>query len=430
MRRHHPGRAADAARGVDAEHRLADRAERIGEVELGHHHALEHVRRLADHHRVDVRPGHPGVVEGPFRRLPDETRDRDVLPLGGVLGLPDPDDRDPVHAASPSRTATRFCCRHGPLVACATTRRTRRSATAPAAAARRSSPPTIIGPAAVSTGCRCSPNASRKSSSWCGYSTCSQAASTSSAPGVLGSGRGRRRSGQVTTAECWRLDPVVDPADPGRRIGQLAGPVADREDHRGRTVGDVSRRDLRDVGKPAAVPHRLGLQAGQPASIRPQRRDRVRVELDRQGAIELTAGRTGEGIDQCGVDRLPPTRAVLQHLDRLGERERAVHLQVRLTDRRPGADGIESADEGERKALQVVTRAGDGEADVTLRQPDLAQSIVDDRQQHLDLVAGRLGRRLERRRRDDRHRPVEVPHRRSPCRCRSPRRARRSGGST
>ena len=47
-------RAADAAGGVDAHDRLAGRAERVGEVQLRHHHALEHVGRLADDDGVDV----------------------------------------------------------------------------------------------------------------------------------------------------------------------------------------------------------------------------------------------------------------------------------------------------------------------------------------------------------------------------------------
>ena len=57
------GRPADRARGVHAHHRLADRAERVGEVELRHRDALEHVGRLADHDRVDVGPRHARVVE-------------------------------------------------------------------------------------------------------------------------------------------------------------------------------------------------------------------------------------------------------------------------------------------------------------------------------------------------------------------------------
>ena len=51
-------RAADAAGGVHAQHRLARAAERVGEEELGLHDALERVGRLADHDRVDVGPRH------------------------------------------------------------------------------------------------------------------------------------------------------------------------------------------------------------------------------------------------------------------------------------------------------------------------------------------------------------------------------------
>ena len=70
-----------------------------GEVQLGHHHALEHVRGLADHDRVDVVPAEPGVVERPQCGLADEPGDRDVVPLGLVVGLPDPDDRAPVRSS-------------------------------------------------------------------------------------------------------------------------------------------------------------------------------------------------------------------------------------------------------------------------------------------------------------------------------------------
>jgi hypothetical protein len=40
---------------VHPQQRLTDGAEGVGQVQLGHHHALEQVRRLADHDRVDVR---------------------------------------------------------------------------------------------------------------------------------------------------------------------------------------------------------------------------------------------------------------------------------------------------------------------------------------------------------------------------------------
>jgi hypothetical protein len=48
---------------VHAQDRLADRSERIGEEQLGHHHALEHVGCLADDDRVDVRVVELGVGE-------------------------------------------------------------------------------------------------------------------------------------------------------------------------------------------------------------------------------------------------------------------------------------------------------------------------------------------------------------------------------
>ena len=64
---HDRGRAADRAGGVHPEQRLADRAQRVGQVQLGHHHALEEVGRLADDDGVDVGPGHLGVGEGPRR---------------------------------------------------------------------------------------------------------------------------------------------------------------------------------------------------------------------------------------------------------------------------------------------------------------------------------------------------------------------------
>ena len=54
-----PGRPADRAGRVHPQQRLAGGAERVGQVQLGHHHALEQVGRLADHDRVDVRQRRP-----------------------------------------------------------------------------------------------------------------------------------------------------------------------------------------------------------------------------------------------------------------------------------------------------------------------------------------------------------------------------------
>ena len=63
------GRAADRAGGVHAQQRLPGGAERVGQEQLGHHHALEQVRRLADDDRVDLVERHLGVLEGAVDRL-------------------------------------------------------------------------------------------------------------------------------------------------------------------------------------------------------------------------------------------------------------------------------------------------------------------------------------------------------------------------
>ena len=90
LRRDDARRAADAAGGVHAHHRLADRAERVGEVQLGHRDALEHVGRLADDDRVDVGVRHARVVERLLRGFAHEARDRHVLARGAVMVCPMP----------------------------------------------------------------------------------------------------------------------------------------------------------------------------------------------------------------------------------------------------------------------------------------------------------------------------------------------------
>src|SRR6185312_17205003 len=102
------------------------------------------VGRLADDDGVDVPPAEAGVLERARRRLAHQPGERDVLPLGGVLRLPDTDDRATVHAP-PSSKQTRFCWRQGPLVAWATARRALPSITFRAAAPTRVRPATMIG---------------------------------------------------------------------------------------------------------------------------------------------------------------------------------------------------------------------------------------------------------------------------------------------
>ena len=147
---HDGGRAAHRAGGVHPEQRLADRAERVGQEQLRHHHALEEVGGLADDDGVDVRPGHLGVGERPVGGLAHEAGHRHVAPGGRVLGLADADDGDSVvPISSPFQdTATRFCCRHGPLVAWATPRSASPAMIRLAASPMRMRPAAIIGLAA------------------------------------------------------------------------------------------------------------------------------------------------------------------------------------------------------------------------------------------------------------------------------------------
>ena len=107
--------AADRTGGVHPEHRLAHGAERVGEVQLGLHDALEQVGRLAEHDGVDVGHRHVGVVERPEHGFADEAAERDVTTPRLVVGLTDPDHGCGDHER-PSTMQMRFCWRHGPLV--------------------------------------------------------------------------------------------------------------------------------------------------------------------------------------------------------------------------------------------------------------------------------------------------------------------------
>ena len=62
---HDGRRPPHPARRVHPQHGLAHRPQGGGQVQLGHHDALEHVGGLADDHGVDVTPVHAGVLEGP-----------------------------------------------------------------------------------------------------------------------------------------------------------------------------------------------------------------------------------------------------------------------------------------------------------------------------------------------------------------------------
>lgn len=104
---------------MHAQQRLADRTEGLGEIELGHHHALEQVRCLADHHCVDVGKLEARVGKGTVDGFPAQPGHRDIRPLGTVVGLSGPDHGGTLlaHQSCPSITHTRFCCSAGPDVA-------------------------------------------------------------------------------------------------------------------------------------------------------------------------------------------------------------------------------------------------------------------------------------------------------------------------
>src|SRR5215472_18256250 len=114
------GRTADRAGRVHPQHRLADRAESVRQVELWHHHAFEQVRRFADNDGVDLGDANARIRKGAVGRLTAQPGDRYVEPLAAVVRLAGPEYRRPVlHAILPSAsmTHTRFCWSAGPLVA-------------------------------------------------------------------------------------------------------------------------------------------------------------------------------------------------------------------------------------------------------------------------------------------------------------------------
>ncbi len=147
----------------------------------------------------------------------------------------------------------------------------------------------------------------------------------------------------------------------------------------------------------ALVEQRPGLQRRQADGVGSERRQGVGVELEDQRLGGLAHRRAAEAEDQRRVDL-----AGLDLHPGLVERPGAVHLDVRLRDRRPGADGVHGADEGEGLAREVVGAARDREADLLLRDAGALHRLVDHRHQHLDFVAQSLAPHVGRLRvRDD-----------------------------
>ena len=128
-----------------------------------------------------VSPASSSAASAASRTKPAiETSSR--LGLGDRLA--DPDDCATLRHHTPSRTQTRFCCRHGPDVACATARSACPDQMALADSPMRMRPADIIGLAASAPpeGLRLTssprPRARARISSWCAYGACSSATST------------------------------------------------------------------------------------------------------------------------------------------------------------------------------------------------------------------------------------------------------------
>ena len=78
------------------------------------------------------------------------------------------------------------------------------------------------------------------------------------------------------------------------------------------------------------------LQCGDADRVRPERRDAVGIELQRHHVGDVAQRRLAERVHQRRIDV-----AALEAYPRLVQRPRAVHLDVRVALRRPGADRID-----------------------------------------------------------------------------------------
>ena len=213
--------------------------------------------------------------------------DRHVLARGAVRGLPDADDGNPVagHLLSPSRTTTMFCCRHGPLVACATPR------PASPAMMRRATSPMRIRPALITgfaasgppdgliAGVAVQPERLGEDQLLVAELRVQlgDVDRAAGAPAALAASARRLRLGEVAHAEAVRLDAVLDAADPRRPLAHRAGEIAGGDHDRDGAVGDRARCRRRAAGRasPACASSVVGgrrrpcaPRAGSPAALR------------------------------------------------------------------------------------------------------------------------------------------------------------------
>ena len=180
---------------------------------------------------------------------------------------------------------------------------------------------------------------------------------------------------------CLRSGAIVSGSASSSLDAPVAGDLGEGVAERRLAAAGGDLGHLLDRGL-AGVEQRPGLQGGQAHRVRPQRPDRVRVELAGHHHRQVAGRRLAVAVDEGGVDL-----AELELHPGLVERPGAVHLDVALLDRRPGPDAVEGHHEAEGGTGQVVGAARAGEADVADRHVDRAERLGGDRHEHLDLVA-------------------------------------------
>ena len=478
--RHDRGRAADRAGGVHPDQRLAGRADRVGHEQLGHHHALEEVGRLADDDGVDVVERRHRSRPAPCRwpRAPGRSSRRPCA-WRRTWSARCPEPRrvcSAIATFSPSMTATRFCCSAGPLVAWASTRCAEPSKMCRAAKPMRSRPAENIGLAASAPpdglifvdavqADRLGEDQLLVAERRVELGDVDRAGVT--AGRRLRRRRRRRRRGQVAGAQHRRLDAVLDTGDPRRALPQLAGPVAGGQHDRRRAVGDRRdvvaaqricevrpRQQLVDCCWPASRESTRGAAAANESSATCAICSAVHLPESSPNracrpAIDTASGHSGATVygSVCSARtrrRMPAedlpkpyTSAVstspVSSLDvGLVQRPGGVHLDVRLVDRRHRADRVDRRDERECPPGKVIRGSRAPEADVGLLDAQLGVELGETRHQHLDAVGGAVGAAHMRcvREPDDGNVQSWLSLTGGACRCRSRRRARPSAGST
>ena len=187
-------------------------------------------------------------------------------------------------------------------------------------------------------------------------------------------GQSCSRSGSATFSVASRSVTVYSPRVMAFGLDERVAPAADRH------LGHLR------LGDDAGLEARPGLQRGQRSLVGPERRDHVRIELQRHCSVHVTAARLAVAEHQRDV--------ALARLDLhpgFVERPGAVHLDVALDDRWPRSQCVDCGDEAERLARHVVATAVAPEADVAPFEARASEHLGHDRHDHLDRRGGGVG---------------------------------------